>query len=171
MPERVHGCDCHPFDVWLDGLEKRWADEVGVERYRRATARRSKDRGGKSEEESHRFGARAELAFARLQRVEWPARVDTFEALPDIDPDIEVRGSHGGLDLKLRESDMQGVKGERRFVVVIHLSILDTWRWVGWLRGREALSLGLTPEKRRRDLAPALWVPYIHLRRPETWES
>jgi hypothetical protein len=134
---------------------------VGDARFDRAVGRGRRDRGGVNERASHRFGARAELAAARLLGIRWPATVDVFTSVPDLPPDIEVRGSRSSRDLKLRDKDMLS---ERRYVVVVNDG--NRWRFTGWLRGTEAASMGLVAQRRRADLAPAFWVPADRLHSP-----
>jgi hypothetical protein len=176
MPTRERLCECHPYEVWLSPDEVAWADRIGAERYKVNAANRYKDRGGKAEMASHQFGARGELAMSLILGIEWPALVlgpkDTrYRFTDDIGRGIEVRASHGTPDLKVRDTDMVAPRCDRFFVSLAHRSVLDTWRWVGWVHGSELAGMALRAEQRRADLAPAYWVPPSLLHPPDAMPS
>jgi hypothetical protein len=167
-PERLFQCPCHPFEVWLDATEVAHADRVGKLRLQHALRDQRRDRGGRNELESHQFGARGELAMARILERKWPGRIDTFQRLPDLDPDIEVRATHHSTGLKMRDGDLLKTS---RFVLVEYRDVLQTWRFAGWITGLEAATMNLPLEARRADLAPAYWVPGTRLHPPETFDA
>lgn len=84
-------------DVYLDADDLRWAADVALQRHVSVSKRGSKARwaysGGQSSLEQHTKGCWGELAFCRGLGLEWPARVDSFLVLPDVDPFWEVRWS------------------------------------------------------------------------------
>ncbi len=119
--------------VTLSEKDLRWATAVGHERFWNARRDNRKDQHGLSDDIGqgytyHISGARGELAAARALDVEWPARVDTFRKLPDIDPDIEVRATRRGPSMLVRPKDKEF---DAKFVLVLDRS--PEFAVVGWL--------------------------------------
>ncbi len=88
----------------------KWANEVGTDRYVRSKKRGSSPRfsyesTGRSGEETHRMGARGELGFCVAYGLTWPARVDTFRELPDVDPCWEIRTTENMRQAKVTTDD------------------------------------------------------------------
>lgn len=79
----------------LSPEDEAWANDVGAQRIEQAPGnpRFAYSVGKRSGLDTHRLGAQAELAFCRAVGLEWPARVNTFRSLPDVDPNWEVRWS------------------------------------------------------------------------------
>jgi hypothetical protein len=78
-------------------------------------------------------GSCAELAAANALGLFWPARVNTFKSLPDIDPWIEVRsGRTGGKKLIVRPGD----NSKSAFVLVVGAA--PKYDVLGWMWGSDA---------------------------------
>lgn len=93
----------------LSPEDEAWAVGIGTERLEEAERNGLRERFAYLDREEglrqHRIGAMAELAFARALGLEWPARVNTFRALPDVDPNWEVRWSSRADRVKVAIDD------------------------------------------------------------------
>lgn len=148
--------------------EARWADEVGLERYRRAEAHGWADYLRQPSPESHKLGARGELAFCIATGRQWSASLSSFRDQPDVEPDFEIRTARARYPaLKLRPTDPTDPRTRsRRYVLLTPADRLysdeyletgasfDIW---GWLRGTEVKGEPKTdPGNRGR---PAYFIP------------
>jgi hypothetical protein len=82
-----------------------WAREIGRKRIALSPGNPRfayKERNGL---DTHTVGAMAELAAARGLGIPWPARVNTFRSLPDLDPFWEVRWSSNPKQVKVSTDD------------------------------------------------------------------
>jgi hypothetical protein len=77
--------------VTLNPEQTRWAEETGAQRFALAPGKPRFAYTGRDGRKTHQIGAMGELAVAVALNLEWPARVNTFRDLPDIDPYWEVR--------------------------------------------------------------------------------
>lgn len=78
--------------VVLTPEQVRWAESIGSQRYAEAPGNpRFAYTAARNGERTHQIGAMGELAVASALGLEWPARVNTFRELPDVDPFWEVR--------------------------------------------------------------------------------
>jgi hypothetical protein len=152
--------------------EGRWADSVGDERFRRAKASGWKDYLGAASADSHRLGARGELAFCIATGTKWGATLSSFRDSPDVEPDFEIRTGRRPF-LKLRPDDPTDRRTrDRRYVLLTpsdpayrdaHLPDGASFDIHGWLRGTEATGEPMTdPGNRGR---PAFFVPDDRLHR------
>jgi hypothetical protein len=159
--------------VVLSAADLEWAEEVAQERLRRSRMRGGRDRLGIDELDSHRQGARGELAFCRWLGVPWTASVDTFKGEPDVPPDFEVKavekhapGRPYYLKVPLLDANNARIIA-RRYVLVV-LEAAKAWI-IGWLPGRDALErdangrLIYKRDPKRYSGHPALFVPDGHL--------
>lgn len=134
-------CRCRGIGFWyraclpLSAADLAWADAIAGNRLEEAIRAGGRDRLGYNSLRSHELGARGELAFCRLLGIEWPARVNTFHALPDVDPDYEIRTAVKRY-LKIRPAETAGDLAARRFVLV---TADGAWHTVwGYVYGAEA---------------------------------
>lgn len=84
--------------VTLSARDMARAREVGIERVRSvgtASPKFSYESTGRSAEDTHAIGAQAELAFCVATGLPWPATVNGFREVPDVEPNWEVRFSPG----------------------------------------------------------------------------
>jgi hypothetical protein len=92
-------------EVTLTAADVSWARDVGRQRIALAPGNPRfayKERSGL---DTHTIGAMAELAAAKAIGVPWPARVNTFRELPDLDPFWEVRWSSNPRKVKVAVDD------------------------------------------------------------------
>jgi hypothetical protein len=90
----------------LNPEDEAWAREIGRQRLEQAPGDpRFAYTTGRDGLDTHSIGAMAELAFARALGLEWPARVNTFRSLPDVDPNWEVRWSSRTHKVKIAVDD------------------------------------------------------------------
>lgn len=98
--------------IVLTEAQMREGRKVGLARFEQAKGdpRFAYDTTALSGQKTHIVGAQAELAFAASLGLKWPARVDTFRELPDVDPNWEVRWTPAGNRLvKVATDDDPGV--------------------------------------------------------------
>ena len=91
--------------VTLDPPEIRHCREIGQRRIAEADGNPRfayKERNGL---DTHTLGAMGELAAAKAIGIPWPARVNTYRSLPDLDPFWEVRWTGQPKRLKVATDD------------------------------------------------------------------
>jgi len=113
--------------VKLSEEDMEWAFQVGDERWQDCIDNNRKTRHGNEQEDARfddRIGAAGELAFARLNKLEWPAHVGMFlsanntEADRDVPPyevRLRTRKKIRQPDLMLRKTDI-----DAPYAMVIH---------------------------------------------------
>ena len=124
--------------VVLDDWDLYFARSRARERHLECIRRGYRDRHGlpqrsRGETGEHVCGCLCELAFARKQRVRWPAHVNTFKDLPDVG-DYEVRG---GFTARSRLIIRPGDDPARPYVCCVTVRPPRYFWVVGWLWGHE----------------------------------
>jgi hypothetical protein len=143
--------------VRLNGFQLRWAKDV-------ADLRNTKPKGpprfgyaGDYDNPTNRHfqGCCGEQALCEILGVPWPARVDTYRELPDVDPDWEVRWSSGPR-LKVTSRD------NLFYRAVLVMGNPPVMKVVGWMRVATALSHYPVTDPGDRK-SPATFVPAADL--------
>lgn len=146
--------------VYLDPNEQIWALDIAHQRFK-AVDGKGKPAFPGATEKHHQIGAGAELAFAKLVEVEWPASVNTFTSEPDVPPRWEVRWTKL-RGVKVRAKDAEDalcvwISGKfPRFEVMGYIRAGGAKRHPEWYDdpGKRGQSIWLVPPSRMIPIEP-----------------
>jgi hypothetical protein len=127
--------------IALDEYESTWAARVGYYRHEESERRGRKQSdlsNSKNALDNHKRGAAAELALTKYLRVPWNATVNTFNAFPDLDGQMDARGKVASQPyLRLYERK----DSKKQHFIFVSVSRLGNRRFRidGWMLGRDAM--------------------------------
>jgi hypothetical protein len=148
--------------VILTMEEVQFAKQIALQRDKEAKAKGLQDKHGLNKEDAlyaHTIGALGELAFCKKQQIVWPAHVNTFKNIPDVN-EFEIRtGGQSWYDLLVRNDDDDNAP----FVLVRVIKYPQCLEVVGWLYGAECKKRKWLKDYGKRE--PAYFVPSQVLRK------